>query len=155
MAGAARKSPGSLARCISVAVGGLRISHPLSLTETRERTWVQIVEEKGSDVNLAARVLIDYFTEAHDFDGTVLVSNDSDLRGPVEYLWTAQWPTLVLNPHPGYSALYREDRSGHQFGTRLTLDDMMGAQVPDPLADADGNPILSKRGKPIQKPASW
>ena len=39
-------------------------------------------EEKGSVVNLATRLLVDGFT--HAYDTAVVISNDSDLRAPIE-----------------------------------------------------------------------
>lgn len=39
-------------------------------------------EEKGSDVNLAAHLLIDVL--GGEVDGALVMSNDSDLRFPVE-----------------------------------------------------------------------
>lgn len=41
-------------------------------------------EEKGTDVNLASRLLIDYFTQR--IDAAVVVSNDSDLEMAVKYV---------------------------------------------------------------------
>jgi NYN domain len=39
------------------------------------------IEEKGSDVNLATRLLIDAFDKA--FDAAVVITNDSDLAEPI------------------------------------------------------------------------
>lgn len=43
--------------------------------------WVEKTEEKGSDVNLATRLLVD--AAAGAFDLALVVSNDSDLEMPV------------------------------------------------------------------------
>jgi hypothetical protein len=41
-------------------------------------------EEKGSDVNLASYLLIDGFRARYDI--AVVISNDSDLKTPVEFV---------------------------------------------------------------------
>src|SRR6202042_1946238 len=40
-------------------------------------------EEKGSDVNVAAHLLVDVLT--HAVDAAIIISNDSDLQFPVSY----------------------------------------------------------------------
>jgi hypothetical protein len=58
-------------------------------------------EEKGSDVNVAAHLLIDVLQG--DIDGAVVVSNDSDLKFPVEVA-RQHWPVGLINPTAGYPA---------------------------------------------------
>ena len=41
-------------------------------------------EEKGSDVNIATRMLVDAFDD--QFDCAILISNDSDLVGPIKII---------------------------------------------------------------------
>jgi uncharacterized LabA/DUF88 family protein len=52
-------------------------------------------EEKGSDVNVGAHLLIDILTD--EVDAVVVVSNDSDLRYPVSYART-RVPVGIVNP---------------------------------------------------------
>jgi hypothetical protein len=40
-------------------------------------------EEKGSDVNVASHLLVDVLTDR--IDAAVVISNDSDLRFPVQF----------------------------------------------------------------------
>ena len=55
-------------------------------------------EEKGSDVNLASHLLIDGFRARYDV--AVVVSNDSDLKAPVEFVRAElNAPVGILNPH--------------------------------------------------------
>lgn len=58
-------------------------------------------EEKGSDVNVASHLLIDALTA--QVDAVMVISNDSDLRFPVEHARTLM-PTAVINPSTGFTA---------------------------------------------------
>ena len=61
--------------------------YPLVYTnpdEPPERVRILKTEEKRSDVNLATMLLIDCFDD--DFDEAVVISNDSDLTLPIEYV---------------------------------------------------------------------
>ena len=56
-------------------------------------------EEKGSDVNLASFMLLDAFQE--DFDLALVISNDSDLAKPVEFVQDPLGKRVgVANPRP-------------------------------------------------------
>ncbi len=58
-------------------------------------------EEKGSDVNVAAHLLLDVLDGA--VDGALVISNDSDLRFPVEQA-RQHVPIGVINPSRNYLA---------------------------------------------------
>ena len=58
-------------------------------------------EEKGSDVNVAAHLLVDVLTGV--VDAAVVVSNDSDLEFPVSYART-RVPVGLVNPSGNYFA---------------------------------------------------
>ena len=58
-------------------------------------------EEKGSDVNVAAHLLLDVLRGA--VDGALVISNDSDLRFPVEQA-RQHVPIGVINPSRNYLA---------------------------------------------------
>src|SRR5262249_56463372 len=58
-------------------------------------------EEKGSDVNVAAHLLLDVLGGA--IDGALVVSNDSDLRFPLEQA-RRHVPVGVVNPSRNYLA---------------------------------------------------
>lgn len=56
-------------------------------------------EEKGSDVNLATFLLLDAFKK--DCDTAVVISNDSDLKLPIEVAQNELGVRVgVVNPHP-------------------------------------------------------
>jgi hypothetical protein len=58
-------------------------------------------EEKGTDVNLAAHLLLDVPGGA--VDGVLVISNDSDLRFPVEQA-RLHAPAGIINPSHNYLA---------------------------------------------------
>ena len=58
-------------------------------------------EEKGTDVNLAAHLLLDVLGGA--VDGVLVISNDSDLRFPVEQA-RLHVPVGIINPSHNYLA---------------------------------------------------
>lgn len=58
-------------------------------------------EEKGSDVNVASHMLVDVLGGA--VDAAVVVSNDSDLKMPVDVV-RQQVPLGLINPTKGYPA---------------------------------------------------
>jgi hypothetical protein len=62
---------------------------------------VATFEEKGSDVNVAAHLLVDILTEA--VDAVVVISNDSDLKLPVNQAWQ-RVPVGLVNPGSGFTA---------------------------------------------------
>jgi len=90
-------------------------------------------EEKGSDVNVASHLLLDVLGGA--VDGALVVSNDSDLRLPVEQA-RERVPVGVVNPSPNHlaGALRSEPSAGagRHWWARLTADDLTGHQLPDP-----------------------
>lgn len=75
-------------------------------------------EEKGSDVNLATFLLVDAFDQ--DYESAVIVSNDSDLALPIQFVQQKfGCPVGLLNPHrnPSQTLLklatfYRPIRAG-------------------------------------------
>jgi len=58
-------------------------------------------EEKGSDVNVATHLLIDVLEK--NIDAAVVVSNDSDLKKPIEVSRT-HVPVGLVNPTKSYPA---------------------------------------------------
>jgi hypothetical protein len=90
-------------------------------------------EEKGSDVNVAAHLLIDVLGGA--VDGALVISNDSDLRFPVEQA-RQHVPIGVVNPSRNYLAGDLRGTAGSGAGrhwwARLTSGDLKAHQLPDP-----------------------
>lgn len=99
-------------------------------------------EEKGTDVSLATNLLIDAFND--DCEMVVLISNDSDLRDPLDYVRRQLGKRVVIfNPHKNrswplsqVSDLYRPIRKGP----------LSASQFPHQLTDSQGT---------ITKPPTW
>jgi NYN domain len=103
-------------------------------------------EEKGSDVNLASHLLIDGFRARYDI--AVVISNDSDLKTPVEFVrGDLGAPVGVLNPHKNRSwALSPRKLPAGSFYKPIRAAALAASQLPDTLKDADGT---------IHKPKGW
>jgi hypothetical protein len=99
-------------------------------------------EEKGSDVNLATHLLIDGFR--NEYDLAVIVSNDSDLLLPVQFVTRDLGkPVGMLNPHKHPSVTLLPHM---MFVKHIRKGALASSQFPPTLTDADG---------PFSKPASW
>jgi hypothetical protein len=96
---------------------------------------VATFEEKGSDVNVASHLLVDVLGGA--VDAVMLISNDSDLRLPVDHAWR-RVPVGVINPGSGYTAGALSMNAGTGVGTdhhwwrTLTAADYCRHQLPNP-----------------------
>jgi len=109
------------------------------------------IEEKGSDVNLATRLLIDAFDRA--FDAAVVVTNDSDLVTPIrEVRRKFGYRVMILHscsrPGRGPSIDLRRATSVRGGGTPLEIQvaHLAASQFPPTLTDAHGT---------FHKPAGW
>ena len=100
-------------------------------------------EEKGSDVNLATHLLLDVF--GHEVEAAMVITNDSDLRLPVEQA-RRHVPVAVINPSHGYLATGLRGEPdfgvGRHWWLRLSAADLKNHQLPDPAG-------------PFAKPAGW
>ncbi len=99
-------------------------------------------EEKGSDVNLATHLVSDAYEDA--FDCAVLITNDSDLREPVELVRNRLGKRVgVLNPqkHPAVALT-----KVATFIKTIRSGVLQTSQFPDTLVDARGT---------FTKPAGW
>lgn len=94
-------------------------------------------EEKGSDVNVAAHLLIDLLTGS--VDAAVVISNDSDLQFPVRYA-RHRVPVGLVNPTKGYPAggLSGDPATGPggHWWYQLTADDLRACQLPEQVGRA-------------------
>jgi len=92
-------------------------------------------EEKGSDVNVASHLLVDVLRGV--VDAAVVISNDSDLRYPVQQA-RQQVPVGIVNP--SNSPLAGDLRGAADDGARrhwwyqLTPADITAHQLPNPAA---------------------
>jgi hypothetical protein len=88
-------------------------------------------EEKGSDVNVAAHLLLDVLTTA--VYGAVIISNDSDLALPIKQA-RQRVPIGLVNPTKGYpaGALNASPQEGHggHWWHQLTPAEVTASQLP-------------------------
>ena len=100
-------------------------------------------EEKGSDVNVASHLLIDIYTRR--IDAAVLISNDSDLRLPVQHARTCV-PVGTVNPRGRDTAAdlrgQSRDGVGGHWWYRLDAGDFLSCQLPEIVGD-------------IRRPSGW
>jgi hypothetical protein len=118
--------------------------HPPRVGKAKVKVYK--TEEKGSDVNLATHLLVDGFQGLYDL--AVVVSNDGDLKAPVEYVRTElHKPVGVLNPRKHRSrALSPTTLPRASFYKPIRAGVLQASQFPPTLSDADGN---------FSKPANW
>ena len=101
-------------------------------------------EEKGSDVNLATRLLVDGFNG--EYERAVVVSNDADFAGAMRYVRDDLGLRVTLvNPDPRNSSP-RELADAATYVKRLWKSHLRRSQLPDTLMDGVGV---------IAKPAGW
>jgi uncharacterized LabA/DUF88 family protein len=107
---------------------------------------VWVTEEKGSDVNLASHLLIDAFRAR--YDQAVVISNDGDLKEPVEFVrHELGAPVGVLNPHGNRSfALSPRQLPRGSFYKPIRRAALRASQFPTQVPDARGI---------VHKPPSW
>ena len=101
-------------------------------------------EEKGSDVNLATRLLVDGFNGG--YEQAVVVSNDADFAGAMRYVRDDLGLRVTLvNPDPKNTSP-RELADAATYVKRLWKSHLRRSQFPDTLTDGIGT---------ITKPAGW
>lgn len=100
-------------------------------------------EEKGSDVNLASHLLLDAFRD--DFDGALIVSNDSDLRTPVQMV-RGTLKKRVRVAIPGTHADIPQGSIPADAYTRVSDQKLAASQFPPQIRDQFGT---------ITKPTTW
>ena len=101
-------------------------------------------EEKGSDVNLATRLLVDGFNG--EYEQAVVVSNDADFAGAMRYVRDDLGLRVTLvNPDPRNTSP-RELADAATYVKRLWKSHLRRSLFPDTLTDGIGT---------ITKPAGW
>ena len=101
-------------------------------------------EEKGTDVNLATRLLVDGFNR--DYEQAVVVSNDSDFAGAMRYVRDSLGHRVTLvNPDPRRTS-HRELVTAATYVRRLWKIHLRRSQLPETLMDEVGV---------ITKPSGW
>jgi hypothetical protein len=98
-------------------------------------------EEKGSDVNVASHLLVDVMQGT--VDAAVVISNDSDLRYPVQQA-RLRVPVGLVNPSMSQLAGDLRGTAGDGVGRhwwyQLVPDDLTRHQLPDPVAGVSRPP---------------
>ncbi|MCH8988302.1 MAG: NYN domain-containing protein [Chloroflexi bacterium] len=99
-------------------------------------------EEKGSDVNLATFLLVDAFD--HDCDQAVIISNDSDLLTPIQFVRELFGVRVgIFNPQKNRSwTLF----NAVDFYRPIRKGPLSASQFPTSLSDTNGN---------FTKPQGW
>ncbi len=99
-------------------------------------------EEKGSDVNLATYLLLDAFDGR--MESAVVVSNDSDLKTPMQVARHRFNMTVgLINPHQNTSRALLPIAT---FVRQVRAGPLLASQFPDALLDERGE---------IRRPESW
>ena len=101
-------------------------------------------EEKGSDVNLATRLLVDGFTG--DYEHAVLVSNDADFAGAMRYVREDLGLRVTLVNPDRKNSSPRDLVASATYVKRLWKSHLRQSQLPDTLLDETGR---------ITKPNGW
>ena len=127
---------------------GHYLTHATSMRLAEPAAWgaafakVLKTEEKGSDVNLATLLLLDAFRS--ECEVAVVITNDSDLRLPIEVARRELGITVgVVNPHPPKR---RSRALEADFFRQLREGTLRASQFPAQLRDEHGL---------IHKPARW
>lgn len=104
-------------------------------------------EEKGSDVNLATRLLTDGFNGR--YEAAAVISNDGDLRMPVQDVrCDLRLHVTIINPYKNrVHALSPDPLPPRASYIRLRQSDLLASQFPSPLRLASG--------ATIRKPPGW
>jgi uncharacterized LabA/DUF88 family protein len=99
-------------------------------------------EEKGSDVNLASYILTDAYES--DYDILVVISNDSDLIYPIDYVKRKLGKIVgIINPHanPSYQL-----KTAATFYKKIRPAVLAASQFPQTMTDKDGT---------FRRPTDW
>lgn len=101
-------------------------------------------EEKGSDVNLVTRLLVDGFYG--EYAQAVVISNDSDFASAIQYVRDSlRLRVTVVNPDRD-NRTHRDLQAAATYVKRLWKSHLRRSQFPDTLTDAHGT---------LRKPPSW
>lgn len=138
---------------VEVYMGKFRIDprimplHPTKLDERGEPIQVRVkkTEEKGSDVALASRLLIDAMKGNSDI--YVVCTNDSDLVMPMRLTQEELGREIgLLSPMQPKRASNELKQTHPAWHRQITLEDLAACQLPDELRDDVGR---------IRRPERW
>lgn len=117
----------------------------LNPTKPPQSVQVMKTEEKGSDVNLASRLLVDCFSNA--FNDAVVISNDADLTMPIR-LVTQQYGKDVMTINPNRRRYLSRQLIGvaTSYLPTINMGVYSSCQFPSTLTDSNGQ---------FSKPLAW
>ena len=101
-------------------------------------------EEKGSDVNLATRLLVESYSG--EYEQAVVVSNDADFAGAMRYVRDDMGLRVTLVNPDAKNASPRDLARAATYQKRLWKSHLRRSQLPDILTDEVGT---------ITKPSGW
>ena len=101
-------------------------------------------EEKGSDVNLATRLLVDGFNG--EYEQAVVVSNDADFAGATKYVRDGLGLHVTLVNPDQRNTSPRDLSNAATYVKRLWKSHLKRSQLPETLKDRFGT---------ITKPTNW
>ena len=121
-------------------------ARPLARPRPGGPVYVHIrdTEEKGSDVNLATRLLVGGFTG--DYEQAVVVSNDSDLAAPIRYVNNDLGLRVVVVNPDSKTSTHNDLVQSATYVKRLWKSHLRKSQLPPTITDAHGV---------ITKPVAW
>jgi uncharacterized LabA/DUF88 family protein len=116
--------------------------HWMMKADLTGKVQVLRTDEKGSDVNLASYILTDAYES--DYDIVVVISNDSDLVYPIDYVKRKLGKIVgIINPHqiPSYQL-----KTAATFYKKIRPAVLAASQFPQTMTDKDGT---------FHRPAEW
>jgi uncharacterized LabA/DUF88 family protein len=126
----------------------LRPQYPLAYVKGKrspQKVQIEKIEEKRTDVDLAAYLLVDCFFG--QFDKAAVISNDSDLVLPVETVRRLGKPIWVINPHRPEEMSSHLQQAASYHVRKINRSVLARCQFPPVIVDA--------QGRSITKPPSW
>jgi len=99
-------------------------------------------EEKLTDVNIAAHLIYD---AAHQcFDQAMIITNDADLRGPIEMVSKKMgFPVWVFNPRLNFPHMVKGEGI---FNRWIRAKHLENAQFPEEITDVKGRKLFRPSG---------
>jgi uncharacterized LabA/DUF88 family protein len=122
------------------------LTHIKNMALANGNGFVDVIstQEKGSDVNLAAQMLMDGFK--NNYECAVVVSNDSDLLRPI------QMTINELGKMVGVLAPTRNEHPSRSLASNATFIKHIRPHV---LAASQFPPMLTDKHGTFGKPSSW
>jgi uncharacterized LabA/DUF88 family protein len=125
----------------SYPIPGQRISRSRRAIKDAVVAEVHSMEEKGSDVNLAAHLLNDAWKNS--FDAAVVISNDTDLIEPIRMVTTERKKTVFV-ACPGNHAMAPKLANVATYQRHIRPAMLASSQLPSPIPNTT-----------IRRPSTW